>query len=60
MSTSGYSSHTPEIELIKWAWLGGAQFSNATRLLNMTRPQALPSFSMLHAEKRESLGAEIT
>ena len=21
MSTSGYSSHTPEIELIKWAWL---------------------------------------
>ena len=21
MSTSGYSSHTPEIELIKWMWL---------------------------------------
>ena len=21
VSTSGYSSHTPEIELIKWAWL---------------------------------------
>ena len=21
MSTSGYSSYTPEIELIKWAWL---------------------------------------
>ena len=21
MNTSGYSSHTPEIELVKWAWL---------------------------------------
>ena len=30
------------------------------RGVSQPRPQALPSFSTLHAEKWESLGAEIT